>query len=121
MTVMLGSTCDIDVARGLEAYAAQMSGVEGERRAVVGADVDHDILRFEVEPAADVLDHAAQVGAHGPRSCRAVEIAPIEQVGLDLLAQLQEPQPAGFLERSHSVMVIGTRIVASSLPRRCSS
>src|SRR5947208_9881435 len=81
----------VNVARRLEPDAAQVTRVECKRRAVIRTNIDYDVLRLEVEPAANVLDHIAQIVAHSLTRPRAVEIAPIKEVRLDLLAQLQQP------------------------------
>ena len=97
MTVMLAIDMrPVDVARRLEADAAQVIRIECQGRAVIRPDVDHDVLRLEVEPAGDVLDHVAQIVAHGFARGRAVEIAPVKQVGVDLLAQLEQPAAIGI-------------------------
>jgi len=86
----------VDVARWLKADAAQVLRIECQGRAVICPDVDHDVLRLEIEPARDILDHVAQIVAHGFARGRAVEIAPVKQVGLDLLAQLEQPATIGI-------------------------
>lgn len=86
----------VDVARGLEADAAQVIRVECQGRAVIRSDVDHDVSRRELEPVRDVLHYVAQIVAHGFARRRAVEIAPVKQIRLDLLAQLKQSAAIGI-------------------------